>query len=67
MEAHLVTVALSIAGPAILGLFGFLWRVNSKISVLERDIKAHDQRIRNNSQQLSKHFDKAFTIRKNVD
>jgi|TARA_R100000234_G_scaffold88562_1_gene56941 hypothetical protein len=64
---HITTVIISIAGPAILGVFGFLWRVNSKISILERDIKAHDLRIRNNSSQLSKHFDKAFTIRKNVE
>ena len=64
---HITTVIISIAGPAILGVFGFLWRVNSKISILERDIKAHDLRIRNNSSQLSKHFDKAFTIRNNVE
>lgn len=67
MEEHLTTIAISIAGPAVLGVFGFLWRVNSKISTLERDIKAHDLRIRNNASQLSKHFDKAFTIRKSID
>jgi len=67
MEAHLVTIALSIAGPAILGVFGFLWKVNSKLSTLERDVASHDRRIMNNAAQLAKHFDKAFTIRKNVE
>ena len=67
MEEHLVSIAVGIAGPAILGIFAFLWKVNSRIATLERDIKAHDLRIRNNSSQLSKHFDKAFTIRKSID
>ena len=67
MTGHIETILGGIAGPAWLGIFGFLWKVNSKITKLERDIEAHDLRIRSNSQQLSKHFDKAFTIRKNVD
>ena len=66
MEEHLTTIAVGLAVPTILGIFGFLWKVNSKISQMERDLKAHDQRIRSNTQTLRSHFEKAFTIRKNV-
>jgi len=66
MEEHLVTIGLSIAGPAILGIFAFLWKVNTRLATLERDIKSHDQRIRSAQSQLNSHFNKAFTIRKNV-
>ena len=67
MEEHLTSVIVGIAGPAVLGIFAFLWKVNSRLSVVERDIKAHDHRIKSNAAQLSKHFEKAFTIRKRVD
>ena len=63
---HLITIGLSIAGPAILGVFGFLWRVNSKITALEHRADAHEKRISSNSSKLQSHFEKAFTIRKNV-
>lgn len=63
---HLITIGLSIAGPTILGIFGFLWRVNTKITALEHQISAHDRRIASNAHKLQSHFDKAFTIRKNV-
>ena len=66
MEEHLTSIAVGIAGPAILGIFAFLWKVNARIATLERDIKAHDQMIRAAQQQLNSHFNKAFTIRKTI-
>jgi hypothetical protein len=66
MEEHLTSIIVGITGPAVLGIFAFLWKVNSRIATIERDIKAHDHRIKSNSAQLTKHFEKAFTIRKNV-
>ena len=66
MEEHFTAIAISIAGPALLGVFGFLWKTNSRLSTIERELKAHEHRINHNSSTLSKHFDKAFTIRKNV-
>lgn len=67
MEEHLTSIVVGITGPAVLGIFAFLWKVNSRIATMERDIKAHDHRIKSNAAQLSKHFEKAFTIRKRVD
>tara|TARA_R100000315_G_C5228148_1_gene139167 strand:- start:1061 stop:1264 length:204 start_codon:yes stop_codon:yes gene_type:complete len=67
MQEHVTTVIVGLAGPVILGVFGFLWRVNSKLSGLEQKIKAHEDRIAANRRQLNQHFDKAFTIRKNID
>ena len=67
MEGHFTAIAISIAGPAILGVFGFLWRVNSKMSSMERTLEAHERRITNNTTQLQSHFDKAFTIRKTIE
>tara|TARA_R100001082_G_scaffold110915_2_gene92381 strand:+ start:4593 stop:4796 length:204 start_codon:yes stop_codon:yes gene_type:complete len=66
MESHLVTIGLSIAGPAILGIFGFLWRSNTKITALEHRVDAHETRITSNSKKLNQHFEKAFTIRKDI-
>ena len=66
MEEHLTSIVVGIAGPAILGIFAFLWKVNSRLSTIERDLKAHEHRIKTNANTLSKHFDKAFTIRKNI-
>ena len=67
MEEHLTSIAVGIAGPAILGIFAFLWKVNSRLSSIERKLEAHDHRIKDNRATLSNHFDKAFTIRKSVN
>ncbi len=67
MEEHFVTVMVGLAGPVFLGVFGFLWRVNSKMSAIERELKALEHRTNSNSAQLAKHFDKAFTIRKTIE
>ena len=67
MEGHLVSIALSIAGPALLGVFGYLWRVNSRLTAAEKHIEALETRVSNHGRQLQQHFDKAFTIRKTID
>ena len=67
MEGHLVSIGLSIAGPALLGIFGFLWKVSSRLTAAEKHIEAMDRRITKNSVQLQSHFEKAFTIRKTID
>ena len=66
IEEHLTTVLVGLAGPIFLGVFGFLWRVNSKLSGIEKELEAHKNRIQSNRAQLQKHFDKAFTIRKTI-
>tara|TARA_R100000231_G_scaffold138763_1_gene117938 strand:+ start:3653 stop:3856 length:204 start_codon:yes stop_codon:yes gene_type:complete len=64
---HLTQILVSLATPFVIGLFGFLWRVNSKITALEKQVESHAYRIGRNSKQLSQHFEKAFTIRKDKD
>tara|TARA_R100001510_G_C7654580_1_gene213280 strand:- start:2804 stop:2992 length:189 start_codon:yes stop_codon:yes gene_type:complete len=60
-------MGMGIAVPAILGIFGFLWRVHGKITAMEQRLDAHEHRIGNNSRKLSQHFEKAFTIRKSAE
>ena len=67
MEEHLTWIAVGIAGPAVLGVFAFLWKVNSRLAGIEKKLEAHDHRIKDNKATLSKHFDKAFTIRKSIN
>ena len=63
---HLTTIALSIAGPVILGIFGFLWKLSHKVTELEHRITGLTRQVQSNRAQLDKHFDKTFTIRKEV-
>lgn len=58
---------MGIAGPCVLAIFGFLWRVNTKLTAIEQRIVAHEHRIQNNTRKLNQHFDKAFTIRKSIN
>jgi hypothetical protein len=67
MIENLETVLVGMAGPVILGVFGFLWKVNSKLSSIEQRQDALDRRVTTNSTKLQSHFEKAFTIRKNAD
>ena len=67
MDGHIETILIGIAGPALLGIFGFLWKVNSKLSSIEQQQDALDRRVSANSSKLQSHFEKAFTIRKNID
>jgi hypothetical protein len=66
MEEHLITIAISIAGPALLGIFGLVWRLTSKVSLHEKQIEAHDRRIREISARLQKLDDKQYSIVKNI-
>ena len=66
MEERLLEIGMSLATPLLIGVFGFLWRVNSKLASIEKTVEAHDRRIANNSRQLTQHFEKAFTIRKDA-
>ena len=67
MEDHLAAIGLSIASPAILGIFGFLWKVSARLTAAEKHIEALERRVTNNTSRLQSHFDKAFTIRKTID
>ena len=66
MGEHLTTILISIAGPAILGIFGFLWRVSNKLSFHEKQLEAHERRIMGLTAELSKLNDKAYSIVKNL-
>ena len=66
MEEHLITIAISIAGPALLGVFGLIWRLTSKVSLHEKQIEAHDRRIREISARIQKLDDKQYSIVKNI-
>tara|TARA_R100000908_G_C3727969_1_gene128311 strand:- start:260 stop:463 length:204 start_codon:yes stop_codon:yes gene_type:complete len=66
MEEHFITIGISIAGPALLGIFGLVWRLTSKISLHEKQIEAHDRRIREMSVRLQKLDDKQYSIVKNI-
>ena len=61
---HIIGIAVSLASPVILGVFGFLWRVNSKLTALEKQVEANTSRIQSNAHKLNQHFEKAFTIRR---
>lgn len=66
MEEHFITIAISIAGPALLGVFGLIWRLTSKVSLHEKQIEAHDRRIREISARIQKLDDKQYSIVKNI-
>lgn len=66
MEEIIITVAISIAGPALLGIFGLIWRLSAKVSLHEKMIEAHDRRLRDNLNRLQKLDDKQYSIVKNI-
>lgn len=66
MEETLVTIAISIAGPALLGIFGLVWRLTSKVGLHEKQIEAHEKRISSIVHKLEKVEDKAYSIVKNL-
>jgi len=63
---HLITILISIAGPIVLGILGFMLRLYSKISLHEKQIESHDRRIRDISSKLQKLDDKQYSIVKNI-
>ena len=67
MEEHLTAVALGLAVPTILGVFGFLWRTNARLSKHEKELESLRFLIDSNTRTLESHFNKAFTIRKSVN
>jgi hypothetical protein len=66
MEETLITIAVGIAGPAILGVFGLIWKMSAKISLHEKQIEAHDRRIRDCTSRMQKLDDKQYSIVKNI-
>ena len=66
MEETLITIAVGIAGPAILGVFGLIWKMSAKISLHEKQIEAHDRRIRDCTSRIQKLDDKQYSIVKNI-
>ncbi len=64
---QLVELGMGIAGPALLGVFAFLWKMNAKMTAVEQRLEAHEHRIGNNTRKLNQHFEKAFTIRKSIE
>ena len=63
---HLITIAISIAGPIVLGIMGFMLRLYSKINLHEKMLEAHDRRIRDTTVKLQKLDDKQYSIVKNI-
>jgi len=66
MEEHLTAIIITAAGPALLGIFGLVWKLTSKISLHEKQLEAHDRRIRDNCVRLQKLDDKQYSIVKNI-
>ena len=66
MEETLITIAVGIAGPAVLGVFGLIWKMSAKISLHEKQIEAHDRRIRDCTSRMQKLDDKQYSIVKNI-
>jgi hypothetical protein len=59
---HLITIAISIAGPIVLGILAFMLKLYSTINLHTKQLEAHDRRIRDNAQSVSKMEDKQYSI-----
>ena len=59
---HLITIAISIAGPIVLGILAFMLKLYSTIGLHTKQLEAHDRRIRDNVQAVSKMEDKQYSI-----
>ena len=59
---HIITIGISIAGPIILAILGFLLKLYSSISLHTKLLDAHDKRISANSSKLEKLSDKQYSI-----
>ena len=66
MEEILITIAISIAGPALLGIFGLIWKLSSKVHLHEKILEAHDRSIRETSAKLQKLDDKQYSLVRNI-
>tara|TARA_E500000318_G_scaffold96499_1_gene96876 strand:+ start:363 stop:566 length:204 start_codon:yes stop_codon:yes gene_type:complete len=63
---HLITIGIGVASPVVLGILGFMLKLYSKIALHEKQIEAHDRRIRDMSANLQKLDDKQYSIVKNI-
>jgi hypothetical protein len=63
---HVITIAISLAGPVILAIMGFMLRLYSKINLHEKMLEAHDRRIRDVVSKVNKLDDKTYSIVKNI-
>ena len=59
---HLITIAISNAGPIVLAILGFMLKLYSTISLHSKQLEAHDRRIRENVVKLSKMEDKQYSF-----
>ena len=59
---HLITIAISIAGPVVLAILGFMLKLYSTISLHSKQLEAHDRRISNVMQSVGKMEDKQYSI-----
>lgn len=62
MTDHLITVAISVAGPIILAILGFLLKLYSTISLHSKQLEGHERRIASNANKLEKLSDKQYSI-----
>jgi hypothetical protein len=62
MTDHLITIAISIAGPIILAILGFLLKLYSSTSLHSKQLEAHERRIASNAAKLEKLSDKQYSI-----
>jgi len=63
---HLITIAISIAGPVILAIMGFMLKLYSTISLHGKQLEAHERRIGANSNKLEKLSDKQYSLVKSI-
>ena len=59
---HLITIGISIAGPIVLAILGFMLKLYSTISLHTKQLEAHDRRISNVMQSVSKMEDKQYSM-----
>ena len=51
MMEHVTTIALSLASPVLLGIFGFLWKLSHKVTSLEKSLEACQRGVKSNREQ----------------
>jgi hypothetical protein len=63
---HLITIAISIAGPIVLAILGFMLKLYSTISLHSKQLEAQERRISSNAAKLEKLSDKQYSIVKTM-
>ncbi len=64
IAAHLVDIAMTVLGSAILGLVGFVWRVSHRVTALSNRIETLREMQLRDKRELTKDIDLIMT---NVD